>query len=274
MNDKTHKGEIEAGERFAFGDNWANFLKVLNDGRIEEAVKSLREMLEVEDLKDKTFLDVGSGSGLFSLAAKRLGAKVHSFDYDPQSVACTEELKRRYFPNDTNWTIEEGSALDQTYLISLGKFDIVYSWGVLHHTGNMWTALQNVDRNVADNGMLFVALYNYQPFATTYWTFVKQAYNKYKISRPLFIAIHLAYPTAPSVLLKLLQNRKYPRGMNVWHDLKDWLGGFPFEVSKPEQIFEFYKQRKYMLTKLKTVGGRLGCNEYVFKKLTPAPPQP
>jgi len=31
-----------------------------------------------------------------------LGARVHSFDYDPQSVACTAELKRRYFEGDEN----------------------------------------------------------------------------------------------------------------------------------------------------------------------------
>ena len=69
--------------------------------RIEEAKASLKQMLDVDSLTGKTFLDVGSGSGLFSLAAIMLGVKVYSFDYDPQSVACTTELKRRYFPNDS-----------------------------------------------------------------------------------------------------------------------------------------------------------------------------
>jgi len=87
--------------RFAFGDNWANFLTVLDDNRIQEAERSLCEMLESDRLDGKRFLDIGSGSGLFSLAARRLGATVHSFDYDPQSVACTEELRRRYFPEDS-----------------------------------------------------------------------------------------------------------------------------------------------------------------------------
>lgn len=113
--------------RFAFGDNWARFPTVLDDERIEEAERSLREMLQVERLDGKRFLDIGSGSGLPSLAARRLGAKVHSFDYDPQSVACTVELRRRYFPEDTHWVVERGSALDGSYLESLGTFDIVYS---------------------------------------------------------------------------------------------------------------------------------------------------
>ena len=95
-------GEVARGERFEFGKNWGRFLAVLNDERISEAEASLKSMLKVEGLTGKSFLDIGSGSGLFSLAARRLGARVHSFDYDPQSVACTAELKRRYFEGDEN----------------------------------------------------------------------------------------------------------------------------------------------------------------------------
>ena len=139
-----HQSEINAGERFKFGANWARFLTVLDDQRIKKAEESLKEMLRVESLAGKRFLDVGSGSGLFSLAARRLGAVVYSFDYDPQSAACTQELKRRYFPDDNEWTVEEGSVLDRDYLDRLNRFDVVYSWGVLHHTGAMWQALENV----------------------------------------------------------------------------------------------------------------------------------
>src|ERR1035438_5515350 len=139
----TSQQEIAAGERFAFGENWWRFLSILDERRIAQAEDSLRGMLGVSDLQGKTFLDIGCGSGLFSLAARRLGACVHCFDYDPQSVACAQELRRRYFPEDTDWRIEEGSALDGNYLAGLGSFDVVYSWGVLHHTGAMWQALDN-----------------------------------------------------------------------------------------------------------------------------------
>ncbi|MEW6589792.1 MAG: class I SAM-dependent methyltransferase [Pseudomonadota bacterium] len=166
------------GERFEFGANWAQFLNVLNDERIALAEQSLSTMLGVSDLQGKRFLDIGSGSGLFSLVARRLGATVHSFDYDPQSVACTAELKRRYHPDDPDWTVEQGSALDKDYLHTLGQWDIVYSWGVLHHTGAMWQALENVTPLVRPGGTLFVAIYNYQRGTTPVWTWVKRAYSR------------------------------------------------------------------------------------------------
>ena len=137
----------------------------------------MRKFLQSDRLDGKTFLDAGSGSGLFSLAARRLGATVRSFDFDPQSVACTRELRRRYFPDDSGWVVEQASVLDQSYLGTLGRHDIVYSWGVLHHTGAMWEALENVKPLVADGGQLFIAIYNDQGEATDQWARIKQKYN-------------------------------------------------------------------------------------------------
>jgi hypothetical protein len=129
MKITEHATEAARGERFEFGANCAQFLNVLNDARILLAEQSLRNMLGLNDLDGKRFLDIGSGSGLFSLVARRLGATMHSFDYDPQSVACTAELKRRYYPDDPDWVFEKGSALGKDYLHTLGQWDIVYSWG-------------------------------------------------------------------------------------------------------------------------------------------------
>jgi 2-polyprenyl-6-hydroxyphenyl methylase/3-demethylubiquinone-9 3-methyltransferase len=277
----THGQEVRAGDRFAFGKNWASFLAVLDDQRINEAQASLKTMLGATDLAGKTFLDVGSGSGLFSLAARRLGARVTSFDYDPQSVACTRELKRRYFEGDSDWTVQEGSVLDDDYLASLGPFDVVYSWGVLHHTGAMWTALRNVDSRVAAQGLLYIAIYNDQGPASKRWLAVKKLYNRLPRVIALAFAVLVYFPFElkmflgqtlrgrPAAYFSAIANYKAKRGMSWSHDKIDWIGGLPFEVAKPEAIFEFYTARGYQLIKLSTCAGGLGCNQYVFRRQTP-----
>jgi SAM-dependent methyltransferase len=269
-------GPSDERRRFAFGKNWQSFLRVLDDARIAEAEKSLRAMLETESLEGRSFLDVGCGSGLFSLAARRLGArKVHSFDFDPQSVACARELKRRYFPDDQRWTIEPGSALDADYLSGLGTFDIVYAWGVLHHTGDMWKAMERVAPLVGKGGRLFVALYNDGGRTSRCWRIVKKLYNQRlpgplliaSIFIPLFVVKGLAVDLA-RIRNPFLRYREYKkqRGMSIVHDWLDWLGGYPYEVARPEEVFEFYRKRGFNLVKLKTPGGNLGNNEFVFMR--------
>jgi SAM-dependent methyltransferase len=261
--------------RFEFGANWSRFLRMLDDSRIALAEQSIREMLGVETLEGRSFLDVGSGSGLFSLAARRLGAHVFSFDYDPQSVACTRELRRRYFPDDAAWGVEQGSALDVAYLSKLGTFDVVYSWGVLHHTGAMWRALDNVSRCVADGGLLAIALYDDQGRRSDFWWWVKRIYVG--LPAPLRIpwAVSIAAPFEVRLLYKWTRagefqrwwqswtNYKTARGMSRWHDMIDWMGGFPYEVAKPADIERFAAERGYTLSLVHPTGGA-GCVEYVL----------
>ena len=275
--------EVERGARFEFGENWSRFLEVLDEERIAEAEASLREMLGREDLAGLTFLDVGSGSGLFSLAAVRLGARrVHSFDFDPSSVACAQELRRRHGPGAADWIIERGSALDADYLRSLGRFDVVYAWGVLHHTGDMWKAIGATADAVTDGGRLFISIYNDQGPRSRLWRGIKRIYNSIPpsmklpftllvtVPRELLAALRSVLRGRPQDYIRGWTRYKSARGMSRWHDVVDWIGGYPFEVASPEEVFDFVRARGFTLERLKTSGGGLGCNEFVFSRSTSA----
>jgi len=276
-----HAEEVARGERFEFGKNWSRFLEGVRDEHVVTAESSLKRMLDIDSLAGLRFLDIGSGSGLFSLAARRLGARVHSFDYDPQSVACTAELRRRYFSDDAHWVVEEGSALDADYLAGLGHFDIVYSWGVLHHTGHMWQALENAQLPVAPGGRLFIAIYNDNGSKSRRWAQIKHAYNNLpRFVRAPFALLAMTPNETKSFLRAALDGRPGEylrswvkpddfRGMSRWHDIVDWVGGYPYEFATPEQIFDYYRERGFTLTKLKCGGVGLGCNEFVFVKTAP-----
>lgn len=281
-NPTSYYAEISRGERFAFGKNWRAFLRVIDETRIRQAEGSLATMLREPTLVGKNFLDIGSGSGLFSLAARRLGARVHSFDFDADSVACAVELRRRYFPGDLEWTVEQGSVLDAEYMRRLETFDVVYSWGVLHHTGRMWDAIDAACGRVAPDGKLFIALYNDLGTRTARWRTIKRVYNRLPaFARPAFTVL-VMLPQECKDLARAaaaghpgryvaLWRRYNDRGMNRWRDMVDWVGGYPYEVATPEAVFEFCRQRGFSLSNLRCGGVGLGCNEFVFERVQQGP---
>jgi SAM-dependent methyltransferase len=267
------RADVRPGGRFSFGRNWRSFIELVDHARIEAAVESLTGPLGVADLSGRTFLDIGCGSGLFSLAAHRLGARVRAFDFDPDSVTAATELRRRFAP-DSDWTIERGSILDPAFVRGMGRFDVVYSWGVLHHTGRMWAAMEATAGLVAPGGLLLVAIYNDQGRASRIWCRVKRRYNASGplMRRALLLGsrVYLRRGRPVAALSRALRGgvARPPRrrGMSAEHDLIDWVGGFPFEVAKPEEVFDFVRRLGFDLRHLRTCGGGLGCNEYVFER--------
>jgi len=259
---------------FQFGKNWRSFLTRLNEERIEKAKTSLCRMIDHDDLQGLRFLDAGCGSGLFSLAALRLGAaEVVSFDVDRECVSCCRYLDDRYGPF-RHWIIYSGSVLNRDWLLSLGKFDVVYSWGVLHHTGAMFEALDNITLPVAKGGILYISIYNDQGLLSMFWKLIKHFYNISPKPVRFFMALgYFAFTLsvlAAVGIARLRPPRKWfessgVRGMDIWHDVVDWIGGYPFETSKPHNIIDFFSNRGFTATQLRLKKGS-GCNEFVFAR--------
>lgn len=272
---------MNTNQAFAFGRNWQEFLKSIDAERIRAAETSLAEFLGLQDLSDKSFLDIGCGSGLFSLAAFNLKAeKVVSFDVDPFSVECCKHL-REQSGNPDNWQVLEGSVLDNGFLSTLASFDIVYSWGVLHHTGRMWDAIFNSASLVRPGGCYYIAIYNKilsrngsTSWVHPFWLKIKTIYN----SRPIvgkFVFQPLAMAAYLGIVMARLENPvthvknyKSHRGMSWKTDAVDWLGGYPYEFATVEEVFRFVKGNfpDLNLTNLKVTSGR-GLNWYLFERI-------
>ena len=266
--------ESASNVAFAFGKNWANFLKTVDERRLEHSAAKLAQVLG--DIRGSSFLDIGCGSGLHSLAALRLGAsRVHSFDHDADSVECAKHLHTA-FSGPANWSIEQGSALDEDYLRSLGRFDIVYAWGVLHHTGQMWRALDMITIPVADR--LFISIYNDQGLASRFWRLVKRFHAhswrpaKRIIEWGVFSFVWGKHAAANCLHLRPLatfrnwRNYSQSRGMSAWHDVVDWAGGYPFEVARPDDIVRFYESRGLRASCILDCGKGHGCNEFLIQR--------
>jgi 2-polyprenyl-6-hydroxyphenyl methylase/3-demethylubiquinone-9 3-methyltransferase len=267
-------------ERFEFGKNWMNYNSKISYKNVEAAKKSMNEFLPSHVLRGKSFLDIGSGSGLHSLVATSDGAYVTSFDFDPFSVEATQSLKSKFSSNNTtNWRIFRASILDPKFLATLPKFDIVYSWGVLHHTGEMWTAISNAINLVKDDGYLFIAIYNNQGWKSKFWWYIKLIYNKIpKIVRKPWASTVAIMAVCLNIikytlLLKpkkaILPLLKYNegRGMSWKTDFIDWIGGFPYEFATVEELEVFINPKGFIVEKVKR-STSLGCNEILFKRIS------
>ena len=265
---------------FSFGENWKNYLDgYFNERRLQMAKNSIKEFLNF-DLKGKIFMDIGCGSGLFSLCAYEMGAgRVISFDADPLSVECCSYLRKKK-SSPKNWAVLHGSVLDENFLKKLPQADIAYSLGVLHHTGQMWDAIKNASSKVRKGGYLYISIYNKKPGirGSKNQLKLKKLYNlsprtlkklfEYGIISQFFLK-NILFLKNPYKLIKEKEKNIFNRGMSFKIDVIDWLGGLPYEFATPQEIFDFCsKKLGLQLVNVYMVDERnsLGNNHYLFKK--------
>jgi SAM-dependent methyltransferase len=268
----------DAADRFRFGENWRSYSALIGGDQIAEAELSLKRLLQRDDLTRRRLLDVGCGSGLFSLASRNLGASVFSFDFDRDAADCARALKARYRANDREWAIEQGSILDREYLGRLGHFDVVYAWGVLHHTGDMHQAIRNAASLVAEDGLLVMALYGKTPFCGL-WAAEKRWYSRaspsmQKAARAVYVVARRA-----SFLLRgrdfsryVAEYQRRTRGMDFHHDVHDWLGGYPYESISPSELLALAGDLSFNCVRSNCRRRPIGlfgsgCDEYVLQRI-------
>lgn len=260
--------------RFEFGKNWQSYAEGIDEEKIGEAVRRLQSLAAPLDLAGRTFLDIGCGSGLHSLAALHLGAaKVRALDLDEHSVGTTRAVLGRFCPEGP-YSVERKSVFDLD-LQGEGLYDVVYSWGVLHHTGAMSRAILNACRLVKPGGTLVLALYGKTRWCGL-WTRIKRWYvqadaeSKERAER-LYVSFFGAYLLLRGKRLSThIRNYAQKRGMDFHHDVRDWLGGYPYESIAPQELYALVLPQGFRLLKAKVArrSGLFGsgCDEYVFEK--------
>ena len=252
---------------FDFGSNWLAFSEQrLDNPRLARAVRSIQSLLQRDVLQGLSFLDVGCGSGLFSIAAHQLGAtRVIGIDVNPRCIVVSQQNRDRLTPK-APIIFQEASALIAESLTPLGLFDIVYAWGSLHHTGAMWDAIRNVAKQVSPGGILVLAIYN-KHITSPLWKMIKWFYNQLPSFGQRFMTI--AFATIIYVT-KLLVTHKNPldkeRGMDFWYDVIDWIGGYPYEYATPEAVRTFVTSQGFALRRYIAARVPTGCNEFIFEK--------
>lgn len=251
---------------FDFGENWEKFsIGTLNSAKFLECKNSLASLIGVQNLNGLSFLDVGCGSGVFSISAKELGAaKVVGIDVNPKCIATSKRNQEVLLGKTSGIAFVLLSVFDEAGVRNLGPFDVTYAWGSLHQTGDMWRAVDIASQTVKKEGLFVLALYN-KHFTAPFWDAVKYVYNYSPSWMKKALAIVF---TGIIFVAKFAVTFKNPlkkeRGMNFYYDVVDWIGGYPCQYASKEEVLSFMATRGFRLVRHVPPAVPTGNNEFVF----------
>jgi len=263
MNGECDKPVVKS---FSFGKNWKDFIATVDDEVIVEAGNDIEEWLGTYNIRGKSIVDIGSGSGLSSLCMFQRGCRrLVSFDYDPHSVEATKLLAERV-GSPGNWEIFQGSILDEALINWLGTFDIVHAWGALHHTGNMWQAIDNAIHLCAPDGLLFISLYTGGDLYEEHLDLKRRFNDADETTKRKMVQMHMERSKGSSYKTRESADgiARDQRGMTRYHDALDWLGGLPYEVAHVSEVLLFCITRGLRPVRI-FERGQGGCTVYLFR---------
>ena len=256
--------------RFNFGKNWQSFSKTaLDDEKINQARNDFQNLFSGIELKDRSFLDIGFGQGLTLNFAQEAGANVLGIDVDPDNMDALREVSKK-FPKQKVPETRIISILDEEFSdskISQTKYDIVHSWGVLHHTGKMYEAITNASDLVGADGYFVISIYN-KHWSSSAWKWIKWSYN---ISPAIVQKLLIRFFYLIIYFAKLIVTGKDPlteqRGMDFLHNVVDWIGGYPYEYASSKRITKFVNKLGFETLRINPAYVPTGCNEFVFRRI-------
>lgn len=146
----------------SFDFQWGNLAKgqaLLSDPSFRNNVDKIisQEELCIKPgwFKGRKVLDAGCGNGRWTYGFLKLGARVTAVDYSQNAL----KIVSTSLGQNKNLAVRKVNLLELPRWLKKEKFDLVFSWGVLHHTGNIRKALKNVAPLVKDDGVLYLYLY-------------------------------------------------------------------------------------------------------------------
>ena len=216
-----------------YKDHWTEYPLEL-----QGVIQHLTELFP-EGVKGKKVLDAGSGSGMVSIAFAVMGASVTGVDITSK---CIENGRKRAKAFGVECRFVQS---DLTMLDLHEDFDIIYSWGVLHHTADAKASFFRLVEHLRPGGEIIIAVYLRTAFSS-FWNFSRVFYQ----SSPGFAKT--AFRRSASVLLNgydavrkaLMKKERYMlRGTSNEELVNDWFGVPHRTFHTYTEVYEWFREK-------------------------------